>query len=392
MPSANSVVHTVWSFSPTSETFVYDYVTGGAALGWTASVLAFERVNAESRPFERFFSARAYAEPLPVRAALGVFDRFSPAWHGRPRVYTRAVRRAVRALRPSVVHAHFGPNGLLVADACAELDVPFVVSFHGYDVGEVVTGRRGGAYRTLFERARAVTVVSNRQRELLVSAGCPEDRLSVIRVGKRPGDWPFRAPSRRVRRFVSVGRLVEKKGHRDVLRAFEALLRNRPELSPTLELIGGGPLEKELREHVAAHDLAPHVTLTGELSHAEVKERMARADAFVLASKTAENGDEEGVPTVLMEALALGLPCVSTRHAGIPEVIPELGQPLLAAEGDVPALAEKLAQVSDLEVPALAELARAGRLKIESEFNLDRELEKLVGLYERLARERSGHA
>lgn len=389
MPPARSVAHALWSFSPTSETFIYDYVTGGAALGWAASVLAFERVNAKSRPFEPFVSAKAHYDPAWVRAGLWVADRLSPAWHSRARKHTRAVRRALEALRPSLVHAHFGPSGLLVADACQELGIPFLVSFHGYDVGEVLRGRRGRAYPVLFERARAITVVSNRQHALLASAGCPEERLHVVRVGKRPADWTFRAPSRRVRRLISVGRFVEKKGHRDVLRAFESLIRQRPELNVTLELIGGGPLEGALRDYVATHGLGPSVTFSGELPHTEVKKRLAQADAFVLASKTAENGDEEGVPTVLMEALALGLPCVSTRHAGIPEVIPEPGQRLLATEGDVLDLTSKLSQLVDLELPALQELAAAGRAKIERDFNLDRELEKLTALYERLVEERS---
>jgi colanic acid/amylovoran biosynthesis glycosyltransferase len=108
---------------------------------------------------------------------------------------------------------------------------------------------------------------------------------------------------------------------------------------------------------------------------------MQTADAFLLPSKTAPNGNREGTPTVLVEAQATGLPCVTTRHAGIPEMIPEAHHDLVVPEGNVAALADTLCTLATRPVDDLAEMAKLGRQKVEQDFNLSGEVEKLSGLY-----------
>jgi glycosyltransferase involved in cell wall biosynthesis len=113
----------------------------------------------------------------------------------------------------------------------------------------------------------------------------------------------------------------------------------------------------------------------------KVVDYMRDADAFLLPSKTAPDGDREGTPTVLVEAQCIGLPCVSTRHAGIPEMIPESNHHLLSDEGDISGLSESLYYLSELDVEFLRKISRYGREMMEKSFNLVREVEDLVCVY-----------
>jgi colanic acid/amylovoran biosynthesis glycosyltransferase len=110
---------------------------------------------------------------------------------------------------------------------------------------------------------------------------------------------------------------------------------------------------------------------------------MHDADAFLLPSRTAPCGDREGTPTVLVEAQAVGLPCVSTHHAGISEMIPRENHDLLAPEGDVETLSNCLFRLANFSADDLMQLAETGRRKVEREFNLSREVESLRDTYSR---------
>lgn len=230
----------------------------------------------------------------------------------------------------------------------------------------------------MWAQAAAITVVSERMRERLAGFGCPERKLHVIHVGKRLEDYPYRAPTRPVRRLLSVGRLVEKKGHPDAIRAL-ARAREAGQ-SFTLDIIGDGPERPRLERLVVELGLEESVRLLGALPHEKVVSHMRESDALVQASRTSAEGDEEGVPTVLMEAQMLGLPCVGTRHAGIPEVIPTENHVLLAREADSDDLAAALMRLAAFSVEEVALLAARGREHAAREYNLDFESDKLVAL------------
>ena len=380
-PDTLRVAHVCQVFSKTSETFLYDYFTEMDARDEaTCHVATFRRENPDARPFERVRLADPSARGVVQRAQLRAKDKLQRAWHGETRVKTAAMDDALTQIAPDLIHAHFGPNGALVADTAARLGVPLVVSYHGYDISSHLADEAWlGRYRQLWEMAGAVTVVSNYQKRTIVAAGCPAHKVHVVRVGKRVEELTYDAPERAARRFVCVGRFAEKKAHLDTIRAFELALKQIPEL--TLEIVGTGPLFEQARDYVDAHDLGGAIDLLGERPFREVVSRMRAADAFILSSKTAPNGDEEGVPTVLMEAQAMGLPCVSTTHAGIPEVIPQDNQWALATPGDVDGIAERIVSMCGLSVPELVTLTQAGRAKIEAEFNLVTEVDRLLELY-----------
>jgi len=197
-------------------------------------------------------------------------------------------------------------------------------------------------------------------------------------------DYPFKLKSSpRILNFISVGRLQDKKGFRDCILAFQLLSQKYPELS--LKIIGTGSQEQELRRLLPNGE--QQISFLGALSHEDTKKHIAASDAFILCSKTGVDGDKEGIPVVLMEAMAMGLPCVSTRHSGIPEVIPEESHWLLAEEGNAADIAVKIEQLINSPKAEIARLSELGRKKIEQEFNLETEVAKLKTIYSSIINE-----
>lgn len=381
------VLHFCWTFSALSETFVYEQVAALESRGIESHVLCITRRNERERPFANARALADVASLLPKANPARVAAKLRSAIRGRNgndsyRQYL--IRQLLKELRPDVVHAHFGPAGVLIAPAAARHCVPLLVSFHGYDASSLLLDPEWTkAYAGLFRRAAGISTVSHLMAERLVGINAAHDRVRVVRVGKRLGEFSFRVPEGPVRDWISVGRMTEKKGHVDCIQAFDRLAEQVP--AARLQIVGEGEMLDEVRRAAASAKHGDRIKVLGALSHDETLRLMRAADAFVLCSKTAASGDEEGVPTVLMEAQALGLPCVATRHAGIPECIPDENQWLLAPEGDVTALAQRMQALTESSMEQMAAMARAGRARIENEFDIDREAEKVHAWYAELA-------
>jgi glycosyltransferase involved in cell wall biosynthesis len=235
----------------------------------------------------------------------------------------------------------------------------------------------------MWPRADVVTVLSEDMKEAAVDLGCPEEKIRIVRLSRDLEQFPFETLTREVQRLLFVGRLTPKKAPFDALRALKQA--NSEGAGLQLHIIGDGELREEVERYVEKQGLHDDVVLYGREPSERVTEHMQAADAFVLPSKVAPDGDREGTPTVLVEAQAKGLPCISTHHAGIPEMIPEKNHDLLVQEGDVEALANKFLQVSTLTEKRLRRVAERGRRKIEDEFSLSAQCEKLRSIYKLVA-------
>jgi colanic acid/amylovoran biosynthesis glycosyltransferase len=197
--------------------------------------------------------------------------------------------------------------------------------------------------RGLFRDGDLMLVLSEDMGRDLVELGCPKAKVKVQHLGIDVSSFAFRSPRAAATgepaKFVAVGRMVEKKGFVPLIEAFARAHREQP---MRLTIAGDGPQRAQIDELVDRHGLADAVELLGPRPHAEISRVMAAADLFVLPSVTAAEGDKEGTPTVLMEAMATGLPVVSTHHAGIPEVVHDGEHGLLVPERDIDALARAL--------------------------------------------------
>jgi colanic acid/amylovoran biosynthesis glycosyltransferase len=291
-----------------------------------------------------------------------------------------------RPARYDVIHAHFGPVGNSFRFVRELWGAPFVVTFHGYDFSAVPRREGRGAYARLFETADAVIGVNEHMRAMLEQMGCPPRKFRRHPCGVDTAQHPFRSRGAQAGgtvRLLTVGRLVEKKGIEHSLRAFAAVHEAHRELR--YDIVGDGPLRAKLERLVMELGLAQAVTFHGALPAPEVRSLMNEAHLFALASVTAADGDQEGIPVSLMEAMASGLPVLSTRHSGIPELVVDGESGLLAPEGDVPSLAVHLTWL--VEHPdAWAGMGRRGREQIETNYDAKRLDEQLVRLYQDVIR------
>lgn len=274
-----------------------------------------------------------------------------------------------------IVLAEYGPLGCRLAHLCERAGVPLFVHFHGYDASQLLAQRRfRHEYRRLATTAAGFVAPSRYLADRLIAIGFPADRVHVIPCGVDPEIFDASAATPQSGRILAVGRLVEKKAPHLLIAAFAIAAASRPDA--TLEIIGDGPLMERCRDEVRARGLAARVFLHGARPHAFVIKRMRKAAVFAQHSITAPDGDTEGLPVAVLEAMMSGLPVVATRHAGIAEAVIEGETGLLVDEGDVVAMARALEDL--LAAPDRARrLGEAGRRRALAQFTRDASLARL---------------
>jgi glycosyltransferase involved in cell wall biosynthesis len=254
-----------------------------------------------------------------------------------------------------------------------------VVRAHGYDVGQrLMSPRWRDAYRTLAEHA-VVAPVSEYSAALLIEAGLPPERVTVVSNGVDVEWFAPRGPDPNddsPLQLLTVGRLVEKKDPRPTLRALSRL--NQAGVAAHLTIIGEGPLRGAIEDEVRRLGLEPSVLMLGAVPHSEVRSRLARANVVVQHSQRAGDGDEEGLPMSVLEAMASALPVVATRHAGITEALSG-GAGVLVDPGDTDSIADALRALAD-DARWRSAVGRAGRQRVEQQYSWAQEREGLLAL------------
>lgn len=404
----------VTSFPSLSQTFVLGQITGLIDRGHEVDIYA-----AASEPElgvtehavvseygligrTRYQPARAVdaSRVWRLAAAVYVLARYwwrdpANAWRvvkGPPRRFGYASRLELLSAgapfagrgRYDAVLCHFGPNGRRMAQLrrAGLVRGKIATVFHGYDMSRYLITAGPRAYERLFHEGDLFLPVSDFWRSRLIELGCPSDKIAVHHMGIALSKFPV--PRRHVARgddtlrLLTVARLVEKKGVEYAIRAVAAL---RGDIGRRIEyhILGDGPLRSELEQLVRELGVDDSVRLTGESDQAGVGAEMGRADIFVAPSVVAEDGDMEGVPVSIMEAMARGLPVVSTLHSGIPELVRDKVSGYLVPERDTHSLARALARLA--EDPRLRHrMGMAGRGIVERGYDLEALNDRLVEL------------
>lgn len=267
------------------------------------------------------------------------------------------------------VLCHFGPSGRLAAfvSEAGVLRAPIATVFHGYDLTSHLRNKPEDYYARLFDRGAAFLPISERFAAVLRERGCPTERIHVHHMGidAQALEWRPPAPPGRPMRLLSIARLVEKKGIGYGLEALAHLRKQGHDVHYTV--VGDGPLRDELEKRAAELGVSEAFDITGWAGRDEVAHRLREADVFLTPSVTAASGDEEGIPVVLMEAMACGVPVIATRHAGIPELVRDGHSGLLVEERDAEGLAAAVSRMLADEGQRSA-FSRAAREVVTSEF------------------------
>jgi len=310
-----------------------------------------------------------------------------------PRLTPQASDYLRKRYRPDLIHAHFGWSGIAMLLLKHCLGIPLVVSFGGRDVGhQMKLPHYDRLYRILLDATDQVICVSRDLEQRLVSTGVDPGRIQVIYRGTDVREFAFvdrsqRPPDQPVR-VLMVGRMVEKKGHRHAFAALAPLVREGHDLR--LVIVGEGEMEKALRRLRRQLGLQRHVEFLGKTHHAGVREQMAKADLLLQSSITPESGDTEGIPNVMVEAQATGLPVVATQHGGISEAMRDGETGILVPERDDAATSAALLALSRDRERRLS-MGRAARKFVESHFDFDTQVTEHLSIYQRVASECASH-
>jgi colanic acid/amylovoran/stewartan biosynthesis glycosyltransferase WcaL/AmsK/CpsK len=396
-------------FPALSETFVLDQITGLIDRGHAVDVYAENsRHECTMHPVIAKYGllGRTQYERLPSsrgRRLLGALRLLAPSRRLATGLRTLNVPRygaqasslrllyAVQPLLPrrsyDIVHCHFAGNGLkavLLRDL-GVLDGKIVTSLHGVDVTahSRIYGRR--QFQRLFATGDLFLPISGRWTDLLVAMGCDPTKVVIHRMGVDCRRFPFiprRSRAGAAFRIVTVARLVEKKGIEDGIQAVERMKRAGDDVEYLV--VGEGPLFGALQRTIDERRASGFVSLLGARSQDEVEATLRSADVFLAPSFTATDGDIEGIPVSIMEAMASGLPVVATAHSAIPELVADAVSGYLVAERDIEGMVRGLRHLLARPDVRLS-MGREGRRIIERDFNVDRLNDRLVDIYESLA-------
>ena len=382
-------------FPLSSETFVLNQIVAFIEMGYEVEIVALQKgdltnTHAAYTQYRLAEKVRwlqdepaSTLEKLRYRAFSTLRGLHRPAvWRAlNTRRYGQEARnlilssicsRTPQAITADIFIAHFGPAGVTAAKL-RELGVisgKIATVFHGIDISSrEVLNHYTGEYQQLFRRGDMMLPISQLWAERLQAMGCPADKITVSRMGVNMDRFslrPLKTPDACLQ-IISVARLTEKKGLHVAIEACRQLKEQG--VNFRYRILGIGPWERRLRTLIEQYQLEDRVEMPGFKPSHEVKAMLDDADVFLLPSITGADGDMEGIPVALMEAMAVGIPVISTVHSGIPELVESGKSGWLAPENDAQALAERLTAFSLLDSEQVQPIVLCAREKIETEFN-----------------------
>lgn len=361
---------------------IYRQITGTKR--YQNVVITKTRQHAETFPYELVSILSKSRVNLVKRFYLKYLRRLhSLVYRGEFEV----LQNALEAIRPDVLHIYFGHSAVHLSPFLELTNLPYVVSFHGADV--MPRSDRPGYTEKLKNLLQVIPLVLARSESLatrLKNLGCPPEKIRINRTGI-PLDY-FKLVDRSSRvsqplRFIQACRLIEKKGLTTTIAAFALARKQLP--GSILVIAGEGPLHSQLAQQVAQLGLAPYVQFIGFLDQAALREWYANSDIFVHPSEITAASDQEGVPNSLLEAMATGLPVLSTLHGGIPEAVENGVTGWLVPEKDVAALAEKMIRLG-VDSAERATMGRAGADSVRMNFEQTAQIAQLESYYDEAIR------
>lgn len=330
---------------------------------------------------------RVARAPRSVQGALGLASLRELGWRMRPSV-PRALSQLdlIAAGRFDVVHAHFGHWGVpLAALRATQPKLRIVTTFHGYDV-TVAPGLHGyGMYRRLFQVGDRFTVNSRYLWRRLIALGCPEDRMTQLRMGVSSSEFqctPRRRTPGEPLRLISIGRLAPMKGFEYAISAVAELARAGHDVR--YRIVGDGELKSRLEAQIAQLGLGERVTLLGALPHEAVRRELASGHLFLLPSAYAPAGQVETQGVVVQEAQASGLPVLVSQIGGVAEGMID-GETGFAFQPESPAAIVQAVEKALSRERDWPEMGRRGRQLVEELFDSQRLADDLLQIYQSIS-------
>lgn len=362
-------------FNELSQTFIYNEMKGLMEEGQMLKVACTERANEERYPMEGL-------DVLPFSIPQRIWNNLFVRMDRRMRFPNAPLRRGIAVLterfQPDVIHCHFGPDALHFLDNYHGKGRPVFISFHGYDASNML---RSALYcrrlEEVFRRPDVFPVFVSEFMAATVARHLPVPRHFILYYGTDTGFFRRQAPAPPPDpfTFLQVSNFIEKKGHEYTVQAFARLLELQPGAHVRLILAGDGPLRPGIEAQCRELGIGEQVTFTGRVTPEEARRLMEQAHAFVHHSVTGKDGDREGIPNAIMEAMAMELPVLSTLHSGIPELVEHGVHGFLVEERAVEPYARYMQEVLSWgQKPE-------NREKVKSGFEKKSHARQLIGYY-----------
>lgn len=286
--------------------------------------------------------------------------------HSHLNIKEYLLAKSLKDNKIDVVLAEYGTTGAEIFRACEYAGIPLIVHFHGRDCTAYDNIKEyGERWKKMFVYASKVIAVSHDMEKRLMALGCPKEKLVYAPCCPDESFASLR-PSYEKRQFVFVGRFTDKKAPYATIMAFEPVAAKYSDAR--LIMAGSGPLHNSCVNLVKILGLDRQVLFSGQITPSETRQFMVDSLAYVQHSIIAASGDMEGTPVSVMEASAMGLPVVATRHAGIPDVIIDEETGLLCDELDVEKMGKDMLRLAD-DFELAKRLGANGRKRMKEHFS-----------------------
>lgn len=297
--------------------------------------------------------------------------------------FSKRLNEIVDQIKPDIIHCHFGVEAVSLTDNLKRNDIPILITFHGYDASQFRTKKSyHKKLQSVFARPNIFPLfVSGHIRNCVKQMGVNVDKGFLMYLGIDLSRFQRTTkPSRdQCVKFVQVSSFTPQKGHKTSVQAIRKFIDSRP--SQNVNFVFGG-IGSEDREEIISmvreYGLSEYVSFPGKLSPDQVRDLLEEAHVFIHHSVTGPRGETEGLPTSIMEAMAMELPILSSWHAGIPELVQDGVNGLLVNEGDVDTYVEKMREIMQWDY------LPANRERVMNMCELNKHALELMSLYHKL--------
>lgn len=412
------IVFIVNEFPSLSQTFVLNQITGLIDRGHTVDIFAEEErsdfknhdevkrynllehtcypLKIPQNKIFRFFEGLYYVNKYMTKYPLAILKSLNVFRYGRKAASLTLLYQIIPFLEKGpfdIIHCQFGMLGpdVLQFKNIAARSAKLVTSFRGYDASRYIHNKPG-IYDELFKEGNIFLSVSQSLKENLIKEGCSEKKIIVLRSGidcKKFNNSIKKKSEGKQTIVLTIARLVEKKGIAYAIEAIAKLVASGRCVKYVV--VGDGTLRGELERLIEDLGVQAHVQLIGWKNHDEVIRLLQNTHILVAPSVTATNGDQEGIPNVIKEGMALGVPVVTTFHSGIPELVEDGVSGFLVKERDVESLTYRLSYLIDHPEKGPI-MGMAGRTFVQENYDINKLNEQLVGVYRNLLKGKCSNA
>jgi colanic acid/amylovoran biosynthesis glycosyltransferase len=379
----NILIHSS-TILPISQTFIHRQIDG-IAEKFGVVLLAEKFANPDIFAYRRDLKTRDILKS--INGLNRISHQISLKVNKPAAPYSRGIKKYIKEILEEdniqLIHSHFGPNAIKILEVAKLSGKPLMVSFHGYDASTLIKHRKYlNQLKPVFDYAKKIILVSPHMIENLQISLANQSKVEIVPYGINTdfflGEDGVRAMKPTVD-ILHVGRLTNKKGVPDLIRAFAEVSGKYPDVR--LHIVGAGEEESVCVDLVREKKLDSRVTFYGAQTQEFIKKKMASCDVFVLNSRVADDGDMEGLPNTILEALSMEMAVISTDHAGIPLAIKNNENGLLIPEKDNKSLSDALVKLVTNKELRL-QLGKSGRVAVLKSFTQESMCSTINRVYE----------